>query len=373
MPRSLGPALAAALVLTLAGPGAAGEADEPAASSEQEAAEALRRKRRELDDRREKLPEPSRAAMRLLDRFRDKEFRLWSTSRVEVVNEGAAAVPALLIALEETDWETRAFAASCLADLREPSAAGALADAYEKETKFAEARRQFVLALASIRSQASKPTLLEAAKSPDAGIRLAAVRGLAAYRDAGLKDALRTCAADDDLDIRYEARGGLAALDDAETIASLVEETKALVRDRDSERVTSLAISDNGDRYAQYLLGLALARADRRKDVDAMLEDILTSEKPWRRKSFLRMGAAEGLGRRSAEEGRVDPRLATGLTHKDDEVRVACSYAAGWVGSPELLPKLKEALGDAQMDVRYNAATALGRITRTRRSSSSAR
>jgi HEAT repeat protein len=329
------------------------KADDPAA--------AQKKKRIELDERRAKLPDSAKKAMQLLDRFRDRDFRVWSTSRGQIVAEGANAVPALLISLEELDWETRAFAAGCLADIKAETAAGALADAYDRET-FTEAKRQYVIAMATIQSPASKPALLKAAAAEDDGLRVAAARGLAAYEDPQLKEALGKLATDANPDVKYEARGGLAALNDAATVKSLVDEAKAMVKDRDVERVASKEIQDNGDRYAQYLLGLALARADEQKEVFNLLTEIVTAEKPWEHKSFLRMGAAEGLGRRSALKGKVDPRLASGITHRDDVVRVACSYAAGWVGSPELLPKLKEALSDAQMDVRYNAARALGRI-----------
>ncbi len=360
VPAGVSAFLLAVLVLA-AGSARGGDAEKPAPPTPEEVAAAQKKKKIELDARREQLPESARAAMKLLDRFRDKDFRVWSTSRGQVVAFGKDAVPALLISLEELDWETRAFAASCLADIKDPASAGALADAYAKET-FVEARRQYALAMASIRSPASKPTLLAAAADPESGLRLAAARGLGAHEDPQLKDALSKLSGDADLDVKYEARGGLAALHDAVAVKALVDEAKAMVKDRDIERVASKEIHDNGDRYSQYLLGLALARADEQKDVYSMLTEILNGEKPWDHKSFLRMGVAEGLGRRSAATGRVDPRLAAGITHKDDEVRVACSYAAGWVGSAELLPKLKEALSDAQMDVRYNAVTALGRI-----------
>ena len=358
-------ALAAVAAASLAAPSRVLAGDDPAPPAQpptaEELAAAQKKKRIDLDARREKLPDSARKAMELLDRFRDREFRVWSTSREEVVLLGKDAMPAIAIALEELDWETRAFAASCLADIRDPSGAGALADAYAKET-FTEAKRQYLIALAAIGSASSKPLLVTAAREEDSGLRLAATRGLAAYEDPQLKEDLARLALDGNLDIKYEARGGLAALHDLTTVKALVEEARALVKDRDLERVVSPEITDNGDRYAQYLLGLALARADEEKDVYALLIDVLTSEKPWRKKSFLRMGVAEGLGRRSKQRERVDPRLASGITHKDDEVRVACTYAAGWVGSPELVPKLREALTDAQMDVRFNTTTALGQI-----------
>lgn len=355
--------VAAAAALLAPGPIRADDGQAPPAqpTPPDDPAIAQKKKKIELDERRDKLPESAKKAMAMLDRFRDRDFRVWSTSREEVVLQGKDAVPAILIALEELDWETRAFAASCLADIKDPTAAGALTDAFAKET-FTEAKRQYLLAMASIGSPASKATLQQAAHDEDSGLRLAATRGLAAYEDPQLKDDLARLALDGNLDVKYEARGGLAALHDAPSVKSLVEEARAMVKDRDLERVASKEITDNGDRYAQYLLGLALARADEEKDVYALLIDVLTAEKPWQKKSFLRMGVAEGLGRRSAARGRIDPRLASGITHKDDEVRVACTYAAGWVGLPGLVPKLREALSDAQMDVRFNAVTALGRI-----------
>jgi HEAT repeat protein len=335
--------------------------DDPPAAKPDDPAEAQKKIRLWLAQRREQLPESAKKAMRLLDEFKDKDFRVWSTSRGQVVAEGKDALPALLICLDEIDWETRAFAASCLAEIKDKSAAGALGDAYGKET-FVEARRQMVLAIATIQSPASKELLLKASGDPESGIRIAATRGLGAYEDPQLKDALTKLAADADLDVKYEARGSLAALHDPVTVKALVEEAKAMVKDRETARSPSTVKEDNGDRYAQYLLGLALARADEDKEVFAMLTEILTAEKPWEHKSFLRIGVAEGLGRRSAARGKVDPRLAAGMTHKHEPVRVACSYAAGWVGSADLLPQLKEALSDAQMDVRYNAVRALGGV-----------
>jgi HEAT repeat protein len=354
------PVLLAAALALVAGPARGGDPP-PEPSKPADAAAEQKKKRLELDARREKLPAPARPAMKLLDAFRDKDFRVWSTSRGRVVAEGAKAVPALLVSLEELDWETRAFAASCLAEIKDPTAAGALNDAYAKET-FVEARRQFVLAMAAIKSPASKETLLAASADPESGVRLAGTRGLAAYEDPSLKDVLVKLAADPNLDVRYEAKGGLAAIHDAPTVKALLEEARAMVRERDVASKPSGVIEDNGDRYAQYLLGLALARADEDKDVYALASAVLARDKPWEHKSFLRIGVADGLGRRSAVKGKVDPRLAAGLASGDADVREACSYAVGWVGSPDLLPRLKEALNDAQSHVRYNAVRALGRI-----------
>ncbi len=338
-----------------------GDAPPPDEAVVDDPAAVERRKRLELDDRREKLPDSAQPAMVLLDDFRDREFRVWSSLRDAVVLHGVAALPALEIALEELDWETRAFAASCLALLGERSTAAALGDAYHAEKKFTEARRQYVLAIAALGAKSSKELLLEAAGEESSGIRLAAVRGLGALGDPELADFLRGFVDDEDLDIRYEARGSLAALGDEAVVASLLAETKGLVSSRQLQRVPSLETEDNGDRYSHYLLGLALARAPR-EAADKILVAALTASKPYAHKDFLRMGVAEGLGRRAAGGEAPHPKLASGIAHKKNEVRVACSYGAGWARAPELVPRLVKALGDSQLDVRHNAVMALGRI-----------
>ena len=274
---------------------------------------------------------------------------------------GADAIPALLVGLEELDWETRAFSASALAHVGTRAEAAALADAYDAETKFIESQRQIILAVSAIGAASSKDVLLRAADHADAGVRVAAVRGLGQLADKSLLAVLRKHAASEDLDIRYEALGALAQLEDKETIQALIDEAKATVANKKLERVDSLNQEDNGERYSHYLLGLALARskdsAAQKIVVGAMLAD-----KPWDHKSFLRMGAAEGLGRRAKIDGKAHPKLVSGISHKSNDVRVACSYAAGWAELPALVPKLVKALGDSQLDVRHNAVMALGRI-----------
>jgi len=344
----------------------ADDGDDGAPPAEEEAAEdpavLERRKRLELDERRDNLPESARPAMAKLDDFRDREFRVWSSLRDAVVMHGAeAAVPALMIALEELDWETRAFAASCLAVLGDVSVSAALADAYHAEKKFDEARRQYVLAIATLRAKSSKDVLLEAVREQSPGIRLAALRGLGALEDPKLAEVLRGFVDDKDLDMRYEARGSLAALDDEDATRKLIDETKALVATRELQRTASTAYEDNGDRYSHYLLGLALTRASS-PAAEKLVIAALTASKPYDHKEFLRMGVAEGLGLRAAGGEPPHPKLVSGISHKKSVVRVACSYGAGWARSPDLVPKLVKALSDSQLDVRHNAVMALGRI-----------
>ncbi len=369
------PAFRRVLLLALVGvalpasPGAAGgdppapppappPAGQPAADPPDPAAERERR-RLELERLREGLPAAALPAMEELDRFRDREFRVWATLRDRVVAHGATALPALRVSLKELDWEVRAFAASCLARIGDAGAAADLAEAYAGES-FTEARRQMVLALATLRAASGADALRRAAAERDPGIRLAGVRGLA-HLPAPRAEDLLPFAQDDDLDVRYEARGGLAALEHAGTVEALLAEADALVADRGARRAHSENPEDNGERYAQYLLGIAMARG-RDKRMDRALLAVVRAEKPWDRKEFFRMGAAEGLGRRAGEGGPLAPEIASGITDRDDRVRVACTYAAGFVGSAELAPRLAKALGDSQLDVRHNAVVALGRI-----------
>jgi HEAT repeat protein len=265
-----------------------------------------------------------------------------------------------VIGLEELDWEVRAFAASCLAEIKDPSAALPLVRAYAGEP-YSEAKRQFLLALAVLASKDGRELLESAVAEKEAGLRLAAARGLGALRDVATAPALRRLVADLDLDVRYEALGALAAIDDNEATARLMEEARLLVATRDVARTDSTVVEDNGDRYSHYLLGLALARASETRTKKLLLAIVL-AEKPWEHKAFLRMGVAEGLGRRAATGEPPSARLLAGLDHDDAEVRLACTYAVGWMRSAELIPRLSRRLTDSQLDVRHEAVVALGRI-----------
>ncbi len=355
--------LCCSLALLVAAPTPARCAPEETPADPAETPEAAaRRLRRELDERFEKLPGSAQPAAELMAEFRDRDFRVWSSLRDKVVAMGTDAVPAAVLFLEELDWETRAFASSCLARIGDRSSAAAVADAYHGEEKYTEARRQHLLALAAIGAESSKGVLAEALKNEDPGIRLAALRGLGRFNDPKYRETLRPFAEQTkDLDLRYEALGALVELTDEPAITTLLEEAKALVANRKLERVDSLVQKDNGDRYSQYLLGQTLARGNG-KEVDKVLFAALLAKKPYDHKDFLRMGAAEGLGRRAAREGKIHPELISGINDKDSRVRAACTFAAGWIGSEELTGRLVKNLGDSQLDVRHNVVVALGRI-----------
>ncbi len=321
---------------------------------------AQRKHRQELEQRKGDLPKASKPALAILERFRSQELRLWSVPRARIERQGPAAVPALILMLEETDWEVRAFSAACLEDARAKEALRPLITAFGKE-KFVEARRRMVSALGALKDPAAARSLMKAADGEDEGIVLSAVRGLGALGRQDDVPVLMKFVAHKNLDIRYEALGSLAALGSEEAIDRLVRSAKALVATRDLQRVDSPDSLDVGDRYEQYLLGISLARAET-KAVEKLLGNIVQAEKPWSRKTFLRLGAAAGLGRRVAKGGSLHPALVKGLGHDDAPVRVACSHGAGYAGSPELLKPLRRVLKDSQLDVRVNVARALGQI-----------
>jgi hypothetical protein len=279
------------------GPGAA-PAEKPLSEEERQREEA--RRRQEFEQRKADLPETAKASLALLEDFKKRELRLWSVARQRLVAQGENAVPALLLMLEETDWEMRAFAAHCLAARRSKGQAlRPLVDALQKEKTFVEARRQLVLALAAQMDPDAVPALEAAAKDADQGIVLAAVRGIGMLQRQASADWLREHAKSANLDVRYEALGSLAILGDAATLRRLEDEAQALVAG-DARRNVSAEGFDLGDRYRQYLLGVALSRAWN-KEVDALLGDVLSAKKPWERKVFLRLGAAEGLGHRAGQ------------------------------------------------------------------------
>ncbi len=339
------------------------EDDKPA--EEQLSPEELKRRQAErrqaLEQRKVDLPKASKRALQLLEDFRARDLRLWSVQRNRVVAEGEAAVPALLVMLEETDWEVRAFAASCLEKLAPPEALRPLIRALRKEKKYVEARRRMVRALAALKSPEAEATLTEAASDKDNGIALAAVRALGALRRKESIPALEKHLTNADLDIRYEALGSLAALGSKTALERLQKAAKAQVATADLRRFDAPNALDMKDRYEQFLLGVALARAED-KGIDKLLRDVLQAKKPWARKTFLRLGGAKGLGVRTASGGSLHPGLLKGLKHDDTAVRVACSYGLSFVATPEILGGLKRARTDSQLDVRVNVVRALGRV-----------
>ncbi len=337
-------------------PGVPGDKDPPPDPAAEE-----KRKRIELDRRRDELPAAAKPAMALVDAFREKDFRVWGTLRREVTALGKDAVPALLIGLEELDWEVRAFAASCLGEMGDKSVVGHLGDAYGRESKFGEARRQIVLAAAKLEAESAVPLLVRALGDDEIGVRLAAMTGLGPVAKASEIDAIRKHANDRDLDLRYAARGNLVALGDEAAIKGLIAECDAVAAIEKDARTDSPYFRDNELRYSQYLLGMAMARSEDKR-LDKLLSAIVGGDKPWDRRDHLRMGGAIGLGLRAARTGVVHPKLSSGITDKDDRVRVACSYGIGFAKNPEMTGRLAKALGDSRMDVRYNAVSALGRI-----------
>lgn len=339
---------------------AADEVPEAPAPTAEELERRRKQHRQDLELRKGDLEDASRPALEVLERFRRREFRLWRVPLQRIVRMGKAAVPALLIMLEETDWEVRAFAAAALEAIAPPEARGPLIAALAKE-EFVEARRRMVRALAALRDPEARSALAAAAKDADPGIVLAAVRGLGALQLPEAAETLRTFVRSEDLDVRYEALGSLAALGDGDAIARLEKAADAMVATPDLRRTDSVDPFDLGDRYEQYLVGYALARAGT-KEVDDRLEDVLTARKPWDKKSFLRLGAAEGLGRRSAATGEMPAILLEGLDHDDALVRVASSYGLRFARHPDLLRPLVRALKDSQLDVRTNVVRAIGHL-----------
>ena len=321
----------------------------------------LERRRRELAERKTQLVETARPAMELLEKFARRELRLWTTMRGELAELGATAIPALLIGIDDPDWEIRAFAASTIAVIPQTDTAEPLMRAIGRET-FVEAKRQMVMALANARSEAARSVLETATGDKDPGVRIAAVRGVGQLGASA--DALRKFVSDADLDVRYEALGAMAAQGDQAAITELVRQAEKLVEDRDRARQVSGELADNGDRYGQYLLGLALARAQDPR-AQRIVRAAVFGEKPWEHKDCLRMG----VGRRARpSRGSAGPdapeRSSRGVTHADDtKVRLGVRpRASPWSRSPERVRRLVRALGDSQLDVRHEATVGLGRL-----------
>src|SRR5262249_33128454 len=191
------------------------------------------------------------------------------------------------------------------------------------------------------------------ADDEDVGLRLAAVRGLGDL--GGSTAVLQKHVKDEELDVRYEARGALGSQGHKEALGPLALEAEDMLSDPRGARTVSKELEDNGDRYSQYLLGLALARLSDPRAVK-IVESTILKEKPWESKHFLRLGAADGLGRQCERTGKPVPaKIIAGLGHEHTEVRLACVRAVAAAKSAQNLTRLSHLLTDPQLDVRHEA------------------
>ena len=72
-----------------------------------------RQKRQEMMQRKADLPDTAKPTLQIIERFAKEQLRLWMVPLDRVGEQGENAIPALILMLEDFDWEVRAFCAAC--------------------------------------------------------------------------------------------------------------------------------------------------------------------------------------------------------------------------------------------------------------------
>lgn len=272
-------------------------------------------------------------------------------------------VPALIEALKDKDRDVRRSAASALGDIGEKSAVPALLESLkDPEVRYTAARalghiedKSAVLgliellkdhdellsynaaeSLGRINDKTIVPKLMEMLKSPDKNVRRGAIRGLGIIGNKDAVPALIKMLKDADKDIRYDAAKAFRNISSKTAVPALIEALKDV----------------SGD--VRYSTARALGNTEDKAALSALIESTKDSDK---RVVYNALNALGVIGDKSAV-----PLLAEMLKNPEEEIRSNAAYALGKTGDNSAVPALIELLKDPDSNVRLNAAAALGKI-----------
>jgi HEAT repeat protein/beta-lactamase regulating signal transducer with metallopeptidase domain len=224
------------------------------------------------------------------------------------------AVPALIIALKDSDVEVRRAAVNSLSNLDDPRAVPGLIDALKDVD--AEVRAGAARALGSFEDKRAVPGLVALLKDGNKDVRASALSALHSMPESVPDEAILGAINDGDPDVRVAAIG------------------LALNRMQGSED------DENAKPDPRYVNAFTRLLADASAET--------------------RQQAAEALGASHLSE--APAALLAAAKDKNADVRQSAANALGRIGDARSVPTLKEMLQDQSADVRECAVSALGEI-----------
>ncbi|RKH58757.1 HEAT repeat domain-containing protein [Corallococcus aberystwythensis] len=250
-----------------------------------------------------------------------------------LVGKRSAAVPDVLLCLEDRDATVRALAAETLSRIGDTSAVPALfARLSDEDPRVSQA---VVGAIQSLGSDTTENLALEAARSTDSRQRRAALRIVAYFGYPRGLDALLLAMRDPDERLRDAAIYGLPFIDDPRAVDALLAAAS-----HESERTRATAMR-------------ALGQTDKQARITSTLLGGLNDRDPW-----VRYYACQSLGKLN-EEAAADAIVA--LANDDaGQVRVAVVDALAHMHTESAMAALRRAASSSDADVRRAALLGLG-------------
>ncbi|MCY1040378.1 HEAT repeat domain-containing protein [Corallococcus sp. bb12-1] len=250
-----------------------------------------------------------------------------------LVGKRSAAVPDVLLCLEDRDAMVRALAAETLSRIGDTSAVQALfVRLSDEDPRVVQA---VVGAIQSLGSETTETLALEAARSADTRQRRAALRIVAYFGYPRGLDALLLAMRDPDERLRDAAIYGLPFIDDPRAVDALLAAAS-----HESERTRATAMR-------------ALGQTDKQARITSTLLGGLNDRDPW-----VRYYACQSLGKLN-EEAAADAIVA--LANDDaGQVRVAVVDALAHLHTESAMAALRRAASSTDADVRRAALLGLG-------------
>ena len=276
---------------------------------------------------------------------------------------GRPAVPALLQALGDSDFDVRETVAEALWQMGDPQAVPALLQALGDSNP--GVREMATYALGKIGDPRAVPALLRVLGDGVSLVRWGAARALGRMGDSQVVPALLGALKDSDSDVRQAAAGALGWTGDPQAVPALLRAfedsdpgvrghaARALGWTGDPQAIPALlrALGDSNPGVRE-MATFALGMIGDPRAVPALLRALKDSD------SDVREAAAYSLGKTG--DPRAVPALLGALKDSDSDVRGHAVRALGWTGDPRAVPALLGALKDSDSGVRQAAAYPLG-------------